>query len=72
MKIENMTKQEAILAMQQGKKVTHRHFGDGEWATMNEQGKITFEDGASIDSTLFWKDRSDSSFNEDWSLFYKQ
>lgn len=40
-----MTKQEAITAMREGKKVTHRYFSSNEWMTFDNDGKILLEDG---------------------------
>jgi len=39
-----MTKQEAIAAMKQGIKITHRGYSSDEWSTMKE-GYVLFEDG---------------------------
>ena len=42
-----MTKEEAIKAMQDGKKVTHRYFSSNEWMSMHD-GLIVLEDGGLI------------------------
>lgn len=39
-----MTKAEAIQAMQEGYKVTHRYFSPEEWMTMR-MGMMVLEDG---------------------------
>lgn len=59
-----MTKEEAIRAMSEGKKVRHRYFN--EWVTINSSG--LYEDGIKVDSSLFWMDRQDSYWNDGWSL----
>lgn len=59
-----MTKEEAIRAMSEGKKV--RHFSKDEWVTINSSGLYEFEDGVKVDSSLFWMDRQD--WNDGWSL----
>jgi len=65
-----MNKQEAIQAMLEGKKVTHRYFTDDEWVTM-ENGKIVFEDGIRCSPEEFWKWRTEECFETDWSIYDK-
>lgn len=48
-----MTKEEAIKAMSEGKKVRHRYFGPDEWVSMNSNGLYVFEDGVMVDPSLF-------------------
>ena len=64
-----MTKQEAIEAMREGKKVTHRYFSSDEWMTIKAGNIITFEDGGSGFINEFFDDRIDSSWEEGYSLF---
>lgn len=59
-----MTKEEAIRAMSEGKKVRHRYFSKDEWVTINSSGLYEFEDGVKVDSSLFWMDRQDSYWME--------
>jgi hypothetical protein len=66
-----MTKDEAISAMKEGKKVTHRHFTDKEWISMKD-GRILTEDGYNHDAREFWSYRKDKAFEEDWELFHDQ
>lgn len=63
-----MTKEEAIRAMSEGKKVRHRYFSKDEWVTINSSELYEFEDGIKVDSSLFWMDRQDSYWNDGWSL----
>jgi len=63
-----MTKEEAIKAMSEGKKVTHRYFSPDEWATIVD-GKILLEDGVRCSITEFFKWRQDPSFDTEWSLW---
>ena len=63
-----MTKEEAIKAMSEGKKITHRYFSQDEWATISN-GKILLEDGVQCSITEFFKWRKDPSFDTDWSLW---
>lgn len=52
-----MTKEEAIKAMSEGKKVRHRYFGPDEWVSMNSNGLYVFEDDVMVDYSG-WIDRS--------------
>lgn len=63
-----MTKEEAIKAMSEGKKVRHRYFGPDEWVSMNSDGLYVFEDGVMVDPSLFWTDRQESYWSEGWKL----
>lgn len=58
-----MTREEAIKAMSEGKKVRHRYFGPDEWVSMNSNGLYVFED-----PSLFWMDRQESYWSEGWKL----
>lgn len=64
-----MTKEEAIKAMSEGKKVRHRYFGRDEWVTMKPDGSYLFEDGCSVSSELFWFDRQNSWWDKDWEIW---
>ena len=63
-----MNKQEAILAMQEGKKVVHRYFSPNEWMTMKE-GMIVLEDGVICPPKEFWQWRIDPVWNDGYELF---
>lgn len=63
-----MTKKEAIAEMQKGNKITHRHFSSNEWMTMKD-GNILLEDGVLCEPDKFWKWRTDSSWNDNYSLW---
>lgn len=41
----SMTKEEAIQAMKNGRKVRHCYFSKEEWMTMNSDGMVVLEDG---------------------------
>lgn len=62
-----MNKQEAIEAMQAGKKVTWKYFSDDEWMTI-ENGKIVLEDGVRCSPDEFWRS-TDEGWNDGYSLF---
>ncbi len=63
-----MTKQEAIAAMQNGNKVTHRYFSSEEWITI-EDGRILTEDGYRTHEYMFWSDRTSPFWDNDWKLW---
>ncbi len=67
-----MTKQEAIAAMAEGKKVTHAYFSAGEW--MREcpdiGGMLEFEDGVGCPSHEFWKMRKAATWQSRWSVYH--
>lgn len=70
-----MTKQEAIAAMKEGKKVKHRFFSRGEWVEMNGSKSatgddlISTEEGYSISQFTFWQDRNLPQWEDGWSIF---
>ena len=64
----NMTRQEAIAAMREGKKVFHTGFTDEEWATQ-EHGQILIEDGVRCSPAEFWKWRQESYFDNGWRIW---
>jgi hypothetical protein len=67
--MENLTKEQAIEAMKQGKRVTHRYFDDVEFIAMNSKGMIVFEDGViSVDPEEFWKWRTSHLFDNGWTI----
>ena len=63
-----MTKEEAIKAMQDGEKVTHRYFSSNEWMSMHD-GLIVLEDGAMCAPYEFWRWRTDPVWNNGYDLF---
>lgn len=63
-----MTRSEAIKAMREGKKVTHKYFSREEWATQ-DHGLILLEDGVKCSPSEFWTDRQSELFANDWSIW---
>lgn len=63
-----MTRHEAKLAIESGKKVTHRYFDSKEWVTKSGFHYL-FEDGNKILPHIFWKDREGEGWNDGWGLF---
>lgn len=66
-----LSKEEAIEAMRQGKKVTHRYFDSTEWATL-VGNRIVFEDGVEMWLGDFLADRQKKEWDTDWFLFTEQ
>ena len=72
-----MTKQEAIKAMSEGRKVTHRYFDKDEYVKMREYGSVAktdpsiywLSDKHQVTATMFWNDRSGEHWNEGWEIF---
>lgn len=64
-----LTKEQAIEAMQEGKKVTHQYFSPDEWVTLTSDGLFQFEDKVVCTPEMFWQDRSGNNWETGWSLF---
>jgi hypothetical protein len=62
-----MTKNEALKAMKEGHKVTHRFFTSEEFVQLDKQGRIIDESGYIL--TSFWNYRPDECWNTDWSIY---
>ena len=64
-----MLKAEALQALSEGKKVTHRLFSDDEWMELCH-GLIFFEDGVNCPQDEFFnKDRQGSQWEDGYSIF---
>ena len=63
-----MTKEEAIQAMKDGKKVTHNYYSEDEWMTM-EGNRIVLEDGCSCYAYEFWEIRHGFGWNDGYSIY---
>lgn len=63
-----MNKSEAIEAMKQGEKVTHRFFEPKEFITM-KGSRIETEEGYSCPADEFWSYRTGLSWNLDWEIW---
>lgn len=62
-----MTKQEAIRALEEGKKLRHRYFTDDEYIFQKDR-HIFSEDGVRHDQ--FWELHSDAAYYSDWEIFH--
>lgn len=65
---DNLTRAEAIQAMKEGKKVSHRYFTPDEFIYM-EGDTIHTEDGAQCSSKEFWSIRSNVMWEIDWNIY---
>ncbi len=63
-----MTKSEAIKAMREGVKVTHRYFTNDEFIKM-ESNKIIDENDCILCPDEFWSYRTNAWFDSGWSIF---
>lgn len=63
-----MNKTEAITAMLQSKKLSHRFFSPGEWITMADMFTIILSCGTRCDAGLFWHFRCSSEWKSGWEL----
>ena len=67
-----MNKQEAILAMKEGKKVRYKNFLPNEYMSMKD-GMMVLEDGVIHGVTCtpeeFWKYRTDPRWDDGYEVF---
>jgi hypothetical protein len=63
-----MTKENAIKALMEGNKITHRWFSPDEWVSM-EGNEIVLEDGVRCDEYEFWRWRTDPSWDIGWEIY---
>jgi len=62
-----MTKEEAIQAMREGKKVTHEYCSDDEYLYERNDGKIVTEEGYTVTND-FWSYRTSPGWQINWSV----
>lgn len=69
-----MNRNEAINELNRGEILTHIYFDPHEFVkkVSDNNYQYEFEDGCRIDSELFWRDRSGSNWDNDWSIFIPQ
>ena len=66
-----MTKQEAIIAMQKGKKVRHKSFMKHEWISIIDD-KIRTEEGFLHNQKEFWILRNTNNWLTGWSVILER
>lgn len=64
-----MTKDEAILEIEKGKKLTHYYFTADEYVFMNYAGLYETEDRVAVTKELFWTYHFDEIFNDEWEFY---
>lgn len=62
-----MTKDEAIKAMESGKKVRHKYFFDDEWMTLSN-GMILFEDTVTVRPEIFWLGKNSIGWQDGYEV----
>lgn len=63
-----MTKEEAIVEMQNGNKISHRFFDIHEYIHM--KNKILYDEvGYHINWKVFWGDRTSKEWQTEWELY---
>ena len=63
-----MRKEEAIVALSEGKVVSHRYFTAEEYM-LEKDGLYCFEDGVKCSPKEFWSLRTDLTWESDWEIF---
>ena len=63
-----MTKDEAVQAMKDGHKVSHRSFVGGEWISL-DGNRITTEESYSFPLKIFMRIRNGREWQTDWSIY---
>lgn len=63
-----MTRLEAIEAMKNGQKVTHRFFDTHEWIAMTAYGTILTEEDFRHNADEFWSYRTAPYWQTDWEI----
>jgi len=64
-----MSREEAIQAMKQGERITHRYFSDDEFIYMDDPLEIKDESGYAFPAWLFWSHRNTEQWNDGFDLF---
>jgi hypothetical protein len=65
----NMTKEQALQALREGKKVTHRLFAYNEWMKLVAGDTIVFEDGVHLSISDFFHHRNEKEWSDGYYLF---
>ncbi len=64
-----MTRQQAIDAINQGNKITHRFFSPGEFICKSD-GLYNDERGIQFEQQDFWDARTGPEWQDGWMIFY--
>lgn len=66
---EALTKDEAIKAMREGKRVRHKYFASDEWMALTPTGQYKFEDGNVCPILEFWQYRKGDEWKNNWFIY---
>lgn len=66
-KINDLTRNEAVEALLSGRKLTHRYFLDGEWIMMMGES-VLFDDSQTQSVDSFWNIRKGDIWSTGWSI----
>jgi hypothetical protein len=72
MEKSSLTRAEAIQALREGKKVTHRFFSYNEWMKLVTGDLIRFEDGVHMTLGEFFSNRNEQEWNDGYSIYGTQ
>ena len=64
-----MTKEEAKIAMREGKKISHVYFGCKEWVTMRGIDTIITESGHTMSEEDFWVQKTSTFLENGWFIY---
>lgn len=63
-----MTKDQAKVALNNGKKIAHLYFSKDEWVK-KANGEYQFEDGVICEIDEFWEYRSELMWDNGWEIY---
>lgn len=63
-----MNREEAKIAMAEGKKVTHKKLFNKNTVKENKEGMIIGSDGYRLSKHIFWFNRMGAVFDEGWEI----
>ncbi len=65
-----MTKEEAMIEMELGLKVTHQYFSSAEYIKLTPEGNFRTEDGYVVGQDVFWADRPQEYWETGWDIYW--
>lgn len=67
-----MNRTEAINALKEGKRLSHKRFTPEEWVEGSNSRFYVFEDGCRCPAAQFWKIRQSPGFDHGWVELVKE
>ena len=64
----DLTKDEAITALREGKKIRHRYFFAGDWMKLEGDATLVFEDGNKEHWNTFFRHRNTREWESGYSI----